>query len=64
MIFYNNQDFFRVDLLWKGLRDGELEKASGINGAYFVHVNGFIGGARSLDGATEIANQSLIKNSK
>lgn len=53
-----------MDLLWKGLRDEALEKESGIGGAYFVHVNGFIGGARSLEGALKMAYKSLEKNSK
>jgi uncharacterized UPF0160 family protein len=30
----------RKDLKWKGLRDEELIKESGIKGGIFVHVNG------------------------
>jgi uncharacterized UPF0160 family protein len=29
---------------WRGLRDDELSKATGINGGIFVHASGFIGG--------------------
>lgn len=30
--------------VWRGLRDEELSKASGINGGIFIHASGFIGG--------------------
>jgi uncharacterized UPF0160 family protein len=29
---------------WRGLRDDELSKATGIDGGIFVHAGGFIGG--------------------
>lgn len=29
---------------WRGLRDEELSKASGIEGGIFIHASGFIGG--------------------
>ena len=29
---------------WRGLRDEELSKVSGIDGCIFVHASGFIGG--------------------
>ena len=29
---------------WRGLRDEELSKASGIDGGIFIHASGFIGG--------------------
>ena len=29
---------------WRGLRDGELSKASKVDGCVFVHASGFIGG--------------------
>lgn len=29
---------------WRGLRDEELSKVSGIEGCIFVHASGFIGG--------------------
>ena len=31
---------------WRGLRDEELSKASGIEGGIFIHASGFIGGAQ------------------
>ena len=30
--------------VWRGLRDDELSKASGVDGCVFVHASGFIGG--------------------
>lgn len=44
---------------WLGLRDKELSEASGIEGGVFVHVNGFIGGNASKDGAMAMASKSL-----
>lgn len=29
---------------WRGLRDEQLSKASGIDGGIFIHASGFIGG--------------------
>jgi len=31
--------------VWRGLRDEDLSKASGIDGGIFIHASGFIGGA-------------------
>jgi len=33
---------------WRGLRDEELSKASGIDGGIFIHASGFIGGTFCL----------------
>ncbi|CEF63041.1 UPF0160 protein MYG1, mitochondrial [Strongyloides ratti] len=63
---------FRLGLhdKWRGLRDDELVATSGIPTAYFVHMNGFIGGARTLEDAKEMALKSMesvgcvIKRSK
>lgn len=33
--------------VWRGLRDDELTKASGVDGGIFVHASGFIGGKKS-----------------
>lgn len=49
----------RVDLLFKGLRDDELSKAAGIPDGVFVHMTGFIGGARSKESALKLAKMSL-----
>lgn len=49
----------RVDLLFKGLRDDELSKAAGIPDGVFVHMTGFIGGAKSKDSAIKLAIMSL-----
>jgi uncharacterized UPF0160 family protein len=49
----------RVDLAWKGLRDDSLSNASKIEHCVFVHVNGFIGGNRTRDGAIAMALRSI-----
>jgi uncharacterized UPF0160 family protein len=49
----------RKSLLWKGLRDADLDSASGIPGGVFVHVTGFIGGNKSFEGAMQMAIKSL-----
>jgi len=53
----------RVSLLeeWCGLRDNELQLTSGIKGAIFVHKNGFIGAARTLDDVYQMGKKSLNK---
>lgn len=44
---------------WRGLRDDALAAASGVAGAVFVHVAGFIGGASTQEGALAMAVKSL-----
>lgn len=44
---------------WRGLRDEELSKASGVEGCIFVHAAGFIGGANTKEGVLELARLSL-----
>lgn len=44
---------------WRGLRDDELSKESGIPGCVFVHMSGFIGGNRSYEGALAMAGAAL-----
>lgn len=44
---------------WRGLRDGELAAASGVPGAVFVHATGFIGGAKTEQGARDMAAAAL-----
>lgn len=44
---------------WRGVRDEELEKISGIEGTIFCHTTGFIGGNKTRDGALEMAIKSL-----
>ncbi|XP_002740515.2 MYG1 exonuclease-like [Saccoglossus kowalevskii] len=53
----------RVSLLeeWRGLRDDELSKVSGIPGCIFVHASGFIGGNKNKDGVLEMARHTLKK---
>lgn len=51
----------RLGLLedWRGLRDDELSKKSGIEGCIFVHMSGFIGGNIKYDGALQMAKLTL-----
>lgn len=44
---------------WRGLRDAELEKLSGISGATFVHSGGFIGGNKTREGILEMTETAL-----
>jgi uncharacterized UPF0160 family protein len=44
---------------WRGLRDAELSKVSGIPGCVFVHASGFIGGNDTVEGALEMARKAL-----
>ncbi|MQL92610.1 hypothetical protein Taro_025242 [Colocasia esculenta] len=48
-----------LPLPWRGLRDEELSKESGIPGCVFVHISGFIGGNQSYDGTLAMARASL-----
>jgi uncharacterized UPF0160 family protein len=51
----------RMDLpdAWAGLRDAELAAANGVADSVFCHLNLFIGGARSLAGAVQMAELAL-----
>jgi uncharacterized UPF0160 family protein len=44
---------------WKGVRDDELSKLSGIPGCIFVHASGFIGGNKTFDGALRMAQKAV-----
>lgn len=44
---------------WRGVRDADLHKISGIDGAVFVHATGFIGGCKTKEGALQMAIKSL-----
>eukprot|EP00299_Pterocystis_sp_00344_P010831 c4947_g1_i1.p1 GENE.c4947_g1_i1~~c4947_g1_i1.p1 ORF type:complete len:207 (+),score=66.18 c4947_g1_i1:351-971(+) len=45
---------------WRGLREADLSKASGVDGCVFVHMNGFIGGNRTREGALQMARIALL----
>lgn len=45
---------------WKGVRDNELSKLSGIPGCVFVHASGFIGGNETFDGALKMARMAVM----
>ncbi len=51
----------RMDLPkgWAGLRDQELSAVTGVPGSVFCHMNLFIGGAKSLEGAIRLAELAL-----
>jgi uncharacterized UPF0160 family protein len=51
----------RMDLpeSWAGLRDQELAAVTGVPDSVFCHMNLFIGGAKSLDGAIRLAELAL-----
>lgn len=44
---------------WHGLRDEQLQVKSGVADAAFIHNTGFIGGAKSKEGALALADKSL-----
>jgi uncharacterized UPF0160 family protein len=44
---------------WKGVRDEELDKVTGIPGGVFVHAAGFIGGNKTFEGALAMAQKAL-----
>lgn len=43
---------------WRGVRDEDLDKVSGIPGCVFVHAGGFIGGNKSFDGVLQMAQKA------
>ena len=51
----------RMDLpeAWAGLRDAELAAVSGVADGVFCHLNLFIGGARSFEGAVRMAELAM-----
>lgn len=49
--------FLHID--WRGLREQELQERSKVKDAVFVHAAGFIGGAKSREGALKLAIDSL-----
>jgi uncharacterized UPF0160 family protein len=54
--FKNKKD---LPLSWRGLRDGELEQISGVEGAIFCHRTGFMAAANSKEGAIKLAKTAL-----
>ena len=53
----------RMDLpaSWAGLRDQELAAVTGVEDSVFCHLNLFIGGARSFEGAMKLAELALAE---
>lgn len=54
--FKNRKD---LPVAWRGLRDAELEKVSGVQGAIFCHRTGFMAAANSKEGAIKLAQIAL-----
>ncbi|KAG7099251.1 hypothetical protein E1B28_001114 [Marasmius oreades] len=44
---------------WRGVRDDELSKISGVDGCIFVHASGFIGGNKTKEGAMQLTKLAL-----
>ncbi|KAJ3485568.1 hypothetical protein NLI96_g4883 [Meripilus lineatus] len=44
---------------WRGIRDDNLSKLSGVDGCIFVHASGFIGGNATKEGALKMAKLAL-----
>eukprot|EP00457_Paulinella_chromatophora_P012356 gb/GEZN01012563.1/.p1 GENE.gb/GEZN01012563.1/~~gb/GEZN01012563.1/.p1 ORF type:complete len:344 (+),score=76.15 gb/GEZN01012563.1/:20-1051(+) len=44
---------------WRGLRNQELDKVTGVAGGVFVHAGGFIGGHETREGVLGLAAKSL-----
>ncbi len=44
---------------WRGVRNEELSKLTGIDGCVFVHASGFIGGNATFDGAMQMVKKAL-----
>jgi uncharacterized UPF0160 family protein len=44
---------------WRGVRDEELSKVSGVPGGVFIHAGGFIGGNMTFEGALEMAKKAV-----
>jgi uncharacterized UPF0160 family protein len=54
--FVNRKD---LPSAWKGVRDDELSKVSGIDGCVFVHASGFIGGNKTFEGVLAMAKKAV-----
>lgn len=44
---------------WRGKRDEDLQSVSGVSDAVFVHMSGFTGGAKSLEGVKELIRKTI-----
>lgn len=44
---------------WRGLRDTELEKVSGVKDVTFCHASGFMGGSKTLEGVRTMSALAL-----
>lgn len=46
---------------WRGVRDATLDKIVDIDGCVFAHLNGFLGGHKTKEGAIEMAKRAYDK---
>ncbi|ADM11935.1 uncharacterized protein Eint_071760 [Encephalitozoon intestinalis ATCC 50506] len=44
---------------WRGLSGGKLDAISGIEGCNFVHLSGFVGSNKTIEGAIEMCKESI-----
>ncbi|KAJ3312491.1 hypothetical protein HDV04_003091 [Boothiomyces sp. JEL0838] len=44
---------------WRGVRDDELSKLTGVDGCIFIHASGFIGGAKTKEATMKLALMAL-----
>ncbi|ORZ41385.1 metal-dependent protein hydrolase [Catenaria anguillulae PL171] len=44
---------------WRGLRDDNLDKVTGVPGGVFIHASGFIGGHQTKEGAIKLAEMAV-----
>lgn len=49
----------KLPAAWRGLRDDELSRESGIEGGVFVHAAGFIGGNKTREGTLAMAAKAV-----
>ena len=54
----------RLPAEWRGLKGRALEEECGVRDSVFVHMNGFIGGHKTKEGALEMARLALQLGAK
>lgn len=45
---------------WRGVRDEDLDKVTGVEGCVFVHASGFIGGNKTFEGVMAMAQKAIV----
>ncbi|KAI2623758.1 putative UPF0160 protein C27H6.8 [Xylaria nigripes] len=49
---------------WRGMRDEALDEITGVPGCIFTHASGFIGGAKTYEGALALAEKACLYEEK